>query len=74
MMTKTMAECALRMLHEWRNEIKEEVEMSRQFQELTANIISHTVFGTSNSIHGKQIFLAQKELLSLVVADIGGSK
>ncbi|KAH7666517.1 Cytochrome P450 E-class group I protein [Dioscorea alata] len=73
MMTKTMAECAVRMLHEWRSESKEAVEMSRQFQELTANIISHTVFGTSNSIHGKQIFLAQKELLSLVVADFGGS-
>jgi len=63
MMTRTMAECTQSMLEQWQE--KEEVDASLQFQELTADIISITAFGSSYTA-GKEVFLAQKELLMII--------
>ncbi|EEE67041.1 hypothetical protein OsJ_23983 [Oryza sativa Japonica Group] len=53
-------------MSEWESELGAkgglaEIELSRRFEELTANVISHTVFGSSYK-EGKQVFLAQREL------------
>ncbi|KAG0496525.1 hypothetical protein HPP92_001054 [Vanilla planifolia] len=63
-MTGTIADCAEAMLTNW-NE-KKEVEVSLEFQELTANAISHTAFGSSYAL-GKEVFLAQKELQMIII-------
>ncbi|RRT40012.1 hypothetical protein B296_00058763 [Ensete ventricosum] len=44
-----------------------EIEVSAQFQELAADVISHATFG-SRFTEGKEVFLAQKELQMIVVA------
>ncbi|CAD6222895.1 unnamed protein product [Miscanthus lutarioriparius] len=66
MMTATMSDCALSMISGW--EVQQakaggdaEVELSSQFEELTADVISHTAFGSSYE-EGKRVFLAQREL------------
>ena len=67
MMTATMADCALSMVTSWEaqlaNQQKERVtiELSDQFEELTADVISHTAFGSSYK-EGKRVFQALKEL------------
>jgi len=45
------------------------IEVNSQFQELTADVISHTAFGSSY-LAGKEVFLAQKELLMLTLETI----
>lgn len=70
MMTKTIAKCAQSMIEGWQiqDESQEkEIEFGRQFQELTADVISHTAFGSSYK-EGKEVFLAQKELQKLALA------
>jgi PHYB activation tagged suppressor 1 len=62
-----MAACTISMVDEWKMkaiEAKDKsktIEMSEEFQELTANIIAHTAFGTSFA-HGRDAFKAQTEL------------
>lgn len=75
MMTTKMAQIARSMMEEWetqmiQNENKEaEVDLSLQFQELTADVISHTAFGSSYK-EGKEVFLAQKDLQILAMNNI----
>ncbi|GJN33220.1 hypothetical protein PR202_gb21793 [Eleusine coracana subsp. coracana] len=73
MMTATMADCALAMVSAWEARLEAEqgkgngkreeveIELSAQFEELTADVISHTAFGSSYR-EGKQVFEALKEL------------
>lgn len=49
------------------NGLHKEIEMDNQFQELTANVISHTAFGSSYA-EGKEVFLAQRDLQLMVFA------
>jgi cytochrome P450 family 709 len=73
MMTRKMTECAKSMIEGWENQIVQdkskqiEMELNNQFLELTADIISHTAFG-SNYIKGKEVFSTQKELQVLAFA------
>lgn len=76
MMTKTMAECAGEVILAW--EVRAaasgerrpvQVEVGQQFQELTADVISHTAFGRSYR-EGKEVFLAQRELQYLAFSTI----
>uniref|UniRef100_A0A1D1YP79 Cytochrome P450 734A6 n=1 Tax=Anthurium amnicola TaxID=1678845 RepID=A0A1D1YP79_9ARAE len=66
-MTKQMAECTISMFDGWRDQViheqgqGKEIEMSIQFQELTANVICRTAFGSSYA-EGMEVFLAQKDL------------
>ena len=75
MMTTTMVSCAEPLIKEWervasRNESREvEVEFSKQFQDLTADVISHTGFGSSYK-EGKEVFHTQKQLLALAMATL----
>jgi PHYB activation tagged suppressor 1 len=75
MMTATMVSCAESLIKEWeqlasRNESREvEVEFSKQFQDLTADVISHTGFGSSYK-EGKEVFHTQKQLLALAMATL----
>nr|CAD1833787.1 unnamed protein product [Ananas comosus var. bracteatus] len=75
MMTTKTAQIARSMMEEWetqmiQNENKEaEVDLSLQFQELTADVISHTAFGSSYK-EGKEVFLAQKDLQILAMNNI----
>lgn len=72
-MTQKMAECTMSMLDGWRDQVvrgsgmHREIEMDNQFQELTANVISHTAFGSSYA-EGKEVFLAQRDLQLMVFA------
>ncbi|XXG54330.1 hypothetical protein AAC387_Pa03g2240 [Persea americana] len=65
--TKRMAACTLSMLYGWQEKVTEakgqcvEMEMGMEFKQLTADIISHTTFGTS-FIEGKEVFEVQMEL------------
>ncbi|XP_058084248.1 cytochrome P450 709B1-like [Magnolia sinica] len=67
-MTKTMASCALSMLDKWQEqaiqtkEKYKEIEISEELEQLTADIISQTAFGSSFK-EGKEVFEVQKELL-----------
>uniref|UniRef100_A0A0E0EAF3 Cytochrome P450 n=1 Tax=Oryza meridionalis TaxID=40149 RepID=A0A0E0EAF3_9ORYZ len=66
MMMMTMSDCSRSMMSEWELELGAkgglvEIELSRRFEELTADVISHTAFGSSYK-EGKQVFLAQMEL------------
>ncbi|KAM0884344.1 hypothetical protein ACQ4PT_031054 [Festuca glaucescens] len=72
MMTRTMVSCAECLIKKWEdqaanNKIREiEVEFSKQFQELTADVISRTAFGSSYK-EGKEVFHAQKQLQAITV-------
>ncbi|KAJ4791771.1 Cytochrome P450 [Rhynchospora pubera] len=68
-MTKSMANCAQSMVEKWTDIITKaeternqpvEMEVSSHFLEMTADVISHTAFG-SNYMKGKGVILAQKE-------------
>ncbi|KAG6525566.1 hypothetical protein ZIOFF_015528 [Zingiber officinale] len=67
LLTTTMADCVKLMLEGWQEAAREgkEVEVSEQFQVVTADVISHTAFGSSFK-EGKELFLAQKQMLNLV--------
>jgi cytochrome P450 family 709 len=75
MMTRKMTECGKSMIEGWENQIAQnkskqiEMELNSQFLELTADIISHTAFGSSY-IKGKEVFATQKELQNLAFATI----
>ncbi|XP_066400460.1 cytochrome P450 709B2-like [Miscanthus floridulus] len=74
MMTVTMSDCARSMMSEWKAQLAKggshvEVELSSRFEELTADVISHTAFGSSYN-EGKQVFLAQRELQSIAFSTI----
>ncbi|GJN00701.1 hypothetical protein PR202_ga17898 [Eleusine coracana subsp. coracana] len=68
-MTGTMAACAAEVIGAWaaraaakgNNKKFFTIEVGQQFQELTADVISHTAFGSSFR-QGKEVFLAQREL------------
>ncbi|CAJ2628946.1 unnamed protein product [Trifolium pratense] len=72
-MISRMASCTISMVDEWKTkaiEAKDKsmtIEMSKEFKELTANIIAHTSFGTSYA-HGREAFKAQTELQLLCAA------
>ncbi|KAJ4731417.1 Cytochrome P450 [Rhynchospora pubera] len=73
MMTRKMTGCAKSMIEGWENQIAQEkskqieIELNKQFLELTADVISLTAFGSSY-MKGKEVFLAQKELQALAFA------
>ncbi|TVU46877.1 hypothetical protein EJB05_06449 [Eragrostis curvula] len=75
MMTTTMVSCAECLIKEWQDQASNsksgetEVEFSKQFQELTANVISRTAFGSSYK-EGKEVFHAQKQLLAIAMATL----
>ncbi|TVU37671.1 hypothetical protein EJB05_10999, partial [Eragrostis curvula] len=66
MMTATMAECARSMVSGWEARLAKQgkegmvIELSGQFEELTADVISHTAFGSSYR-EGKQVYLPTKQ-------------
>jgi PHYB activation tagged suppressor 1 len=73
MMTKTMVSCAQSMVRELEDQAsmnknrEVEVEFYKQVQALTADIISHTAFGSSYKL-GMEAFHAQKELQAMAMA------
>lgn len=75
MMTTTVVSGAECLIKEWEDQASNnvggdtEVEFSRQFQELTADVISRTAFGSSYK-EGKQVFHAQKQLLAIAMATL----
>ena len=63
-MVKRMVTCSLSMFEEWKHQAENnctEIDISGEFQKLTADIIAHTAFGSSY-IEGKEAFKAQREL------------
>lgn len=70
-----MVSCAEPLIKEWErlassNKSREvEVEFSKQFQDLTADVISHTAFGSSYK-EGKEVFHTQRQLLALAMATL----
>ncbi|CAN6168951.1 unnamed protein product [Urochloa humidicola] len=73
MMTATMSDCAQSMMSEWEAQLAKggevEVELGSRFEELTADVISHTAFGSSY-VQGKQVFEAQRELQFLAFSTL----
>ncbi|CAL4914586.1 unnamed protein product [Urochloa decumbens] len=75
LMTATMVSCADRLIKDCEqlasnNKSGEvEVEFSKHFQELTAEVISRTAFGNSYK-EGKEVFHTQKQLLALALATL----
>ncbi|KAL6878358.1 hypothetical protein ACP4OV_012528 [Aristida adscensionis] len=75
MMTGTMVTCAECLIKEWEDQVSRserretEVDVSKHFQELTAEVISRTAFGTSYK-EGKEVFHAQKQLQAIAVATL----
>ncbi|KAJ1258385.1 hypothetical protein BS78_10G071300 [Paspalum vaginatum] len=73
MMTGAMAACAGEVVRAWEARAaaaasgEVTVEVGRQFSELTADVISHTAFGSSYR-RGKEVFLAQRELQFIAFA------
>uniref|UniRef100_A0A0D9X1X2 Cytochrome P450 n=1 Tax=Leersia perrieri TaxID=77586 RepID=A0A0D9X1X2_9ORYZ len=66
MMTATMAGCARSMVSRWEEKVASHggqavIEVSSQFEEITADVIAHTAFGSSFA-EGKQAFVALREL------------
>lgn len=73
MMTVTMSDCAGSMMSEWEAMLAKgndvEIELSSQFEALTADVISHTAFGSSFN-EGKRVFEAQRELQFLAFSTV----
>ncbi|CAL5044597.1 unnamed protein product [Urochloa decumbens] len=74
-MAGTMAACAGEVVQDWEARVatapggKATVEVGQQFTELTADVISHTAFGSSFR-RGKEVFMAQRELQGIAFAAI----
>ncbi|WVZ82204.1 hypothetical protein U9M48_029491 [Paspalum notatum var. saurae] len=74
MMTAAMAACVEDVVRAWEARIaaaatgEVTVDVGHQFWELTADVISHTALGSSYR-QGKEVFLAQEELLLMVIAN-----
>jgi PHYB activation tagged suppressor 1 len=74
-MTAAMAACAAEVIGDWEARVaasasgEATVEVGQWFTELTADVISHTAFGSSYR-QGKEVFLAQQELQLMVFASI----
>ena len=74
-MTGAMAACAAEVIRTWEaraaasREKAVTVEVGQQFMELTADVISHTAFGSSYR-QGKEVFLAQRELQFIAFASV----
>ncbi|XP_066377387.1 cytochrome P450 709B2-like [Miscanthus floridulus] len=75
-MTGAMAACAAEVIRAWEPRAAASgdgegvtVEVGHQFTELTADVISHTAFGSSYR-QGKEVFLAQRELQFIAFASI----
>ncbi|KAJ1258372.1 hypothetical protein BS78_10G070300 [Paspalum vaginatum] len=75
MMTGAMAACAGEVVRAWEARVaaaasgEVTVEVGRQFAALTADVISHTAFGSSYR-RGKEVFLAQRELQFIALAAV----
>ncbi|KAF8728077.1 hypothetical protein HU200_018655 [Digitaria exilis] len=76
LMTGAMAKCAGEVIRAWEARVAAmaggevvTVEVGRQFTELTADVISHTAFGSSYR-EGKEVFLAQRELQHIALAAV----
>ncbi|KAM0875242.1 hypothetical protein ACQ4PT_036931 [Festuca glaucescens] len=74
-MTRTMVSCAECLIKKWEDQAANsksgeiEIEFSKQFQELTADVISRTAFGSSYK-EGEEVFQAQKQLQAISVATL----
>lgn len=74
-MISRMAACSISMLDEWKRQAIEfeamdklkTIEISKEFQKLTADIIAHTAFGSS-FVQGNEAFEAQRQLQKHCVA------
>lgn len=66
-MVKRMAACTSTMLENWQEMVAQadsrgkEIDVTKEFQALTADIISHTAFGSGYN-EGKEVFQLQREL------------
>jgi cytochrome P450 family 709 len=73
MMIGTMSDCGRSMISEWEARLAKgaavEVELGSRFEELTADVISRTAFGSSYR-EGKQVLLAQRELQYLAFSTV----
>ncbi|WVZ76940.1 hypothetical protein U9M48_024854 [Paspalum notatum var. saurae] len=75
MMTATMSECARSMMSEWEVQLAKdgggvvEVELGKQFEELAADVIARTAFGSSYA-DGKRVFQAQREVQFLAFSTL----
>uniref|UniRef100_A0ACD5ZQ04 Uncharacterized protein n=1 Tax=Avena sativa TaxID=4498 RepID=A0ACD5ZQ04_AVESA len=78
MMAKTMAECAEEVVGTWEARAADGGGVARvenigqEFVELTADVISHTAFG-SRYREGKEVFLAQRELQYMVFSSMNNA-
>lgn len=74
-MTQTMVACAESMVKELEHQASKnkngetQVEIDKRFQELTADIISHTAFGSSYKL-GIEAFHAQKEQQEIAISSL----
>ncbi|KAI5072743.1 hypothetical protein GOP47_0012849 [Adiantum capillus-veneris] len=71
-MVKDMATSALNMIHLWETHVSKgghmeavEVEVAQDLKNVAADILSHTMFGTSY-VKGKSVFERQERLLQLI--------
>uniref|UniRef100_A0ACD5ZKM5 Uncharacterized protein n=1 Tax=Avena sativa TaxID=4498 RepID=A0ACD5ZKM5_AVESA len=79
MMARTMAECADEVLGRWvaraaaaDGGVARVENVGQEFGELTADVISHTAFGSSYR-EGKEVFLAQRELQYIVFSTMNNA-
>ncbi|MCL7039704.1 hypothetical protein MKW94_014888 [Papaver nudicaule] len=74
-MTKRMAACTLSTLQGWEHQLVcskdhcKEIDIRREFQILTGDIIAHTAFGSSY-LEGKAVFETQRELQPYALASV----
>jgi PHYB activation tagged suppressor 1 len=79
LMTGAMASCAREVISAWESRAaaagggEVTVGVGRQFTELTADVISHTAFGSSYR-EGKQVFISQRELQMMAFTSMNGSR
>lgn len=70
LLTKQIAECSLAMIkncYEETHNHRNAIDITKQFQNLTANVISRAVFG-SDHCKGMEVFSAQQQLAMLTFA------